>query len=72
MKFSIIDFFSFLRIWLHLLNKSLMENFIFRAVSKVLNDCDIKTFLSEFQKYFVTVTIDNASYNLLLIFESFL
>ena len=40
MKFSIKDFFSkcdqirsFLRIWLHLLNKSLMENFIFCAAS---------------------------------------
>ena len=39
MKFSIKDFFSKcdqihgkLRIWLHLLNKSLMENFIFCAV----------------------------------------
>ena len=39
MKFSIKDFFSkfdqicsFLRIWSHLLNKSLMENFIFCAV----------------------------------------
>ena len=39
-KFSIKDFFgkcdqicSFLRIWLHLLNESLMENFIFCAVS---------------------------------------
>ena len=32
-KFSIKDFFSnFLRIWSHLLKKSLMENFIFRAV----------------------------------------
>ena len=40
MKFSIKDFFSkcnqirsFLRIWSHLLEKSLMENFIFCAVS---------------------------------------
>ena len=40
MKFSIKDFFSKfdqihrkLRIWLHLLKKSLMENFIFNAVS---------------------------------------
>ena len=40
MKFSIKDFFrkcdqvlNFLRIWLHLLKKSLMENFIFCAVS---------------------------------------
>ena len=39
MKFSIKDFFnkcdqihSFLRIWLHLMKKSLMENFIFCAV----------------------------------------
>ena len=39
MKFSIKDFFSkrdqirsFLRIWSHLLKKSLMENFIFLAV----------------------------------------
>ena len=40
MKFSIKDLFSkcdqicsFLRIWSHLLKKSLMENFIFRAVT---------------------------------------
>ena len=40
MKFSIEDFFSkcdeirsFLRIWPHLLEKSLMENFIFCAVT---------------------------------------
>ena len=39
MKFSIKDFFSkchqigsFLRIWSHLLKKSLMENFIFCAM----------------------------------------
>ena len=39
MKFSVRDFFSkcdkirnFLRIWSHLMKKSLMENFIFRAV----------------------------------------
>ena len=39
MKFSIKDFFSkcdhicrFLRIWGHLLKKSLMENFIFSAM----------------------------------------
>ena len=43
MKFSIKDFFSkhdqirtFLRIWSHLLNKSLMENFIFHAVIHTL------------------------------------
>ena len=45
MKFSIKDFFSkcdhirsFLRIWSHLLKKSLMENFIFCAVCTVVND----------------------------------
>ena len=32
MKFSIKDFFSFRRIWSHLLKKSLMGNFIFCAV----------------------------------------
>ena len=32
MKFSIKDFFSVLRIWSHLLEKSLMENFVFCAV----------------------------------------
>ena len=32
MKFSIKDFFSKLRIWSHLLKKSLMKNFIFCAV----------------------------------------
>ena len=32
MKFSIKDFFSFLRIWSHLLKKSLMENLIFCAL----------------------------------------
>ena len=35
MKFSIKDFFSFLRIWSHLLKKSLMENFILFAVIQV-------------------------------------
>ena len=33
MKFSIKDFSIFLRIWSHLLKKSLMENFIFCTVS---------------------------------------
>ena len=35
MKFSIKDFSSKLRIWSHLLKKSLMENFIFCAVHPV-------------------------------------
>ena len=45
MKFSIKDFFSkcdqirsFLRIWSHLLKKSLMENFIFCAVKNKKTD----------------------------------
>ena len=41
MKFSIKDFFRKLRIWSHLLKKSLMENFIFSAViarSDSMND----------------------------------
>ena len=44
MKFSVKDFFrkcdqiySFLRIWSHLLKKSLMKNFIFCAVYESLN-----------------------------------
>ena len=49
MKFSIKDFFSkcdqihsFLRIWSHLMNKSLMENFIFCAIKPFVwkNFCD--------------------------------
>ena len=45
MNFSIEDFLSkcdqirnFLQIWLHLLNKSLMENFIFCAVLSIFPD----------------------------------
>ena len=48
MKFSIKDFFSkcdqihsFLRIWSHLLKKSLVENFIFCAVSRHWSAYDI-------------------------------
>ena len=43
MKFSVTDFFSkcdqirsFLRTWSHLLKKSVMENFIFCALLKIL------------------------------------
>ena len=49
MKFSKKDFFSksdqirsFLRIWSHLLKKSLMENFIFCAVKYAFADDPIK------------------------------
>ena len=57
MKFSIKDFFSkcdqicsFLRIWSHLLKKSLIENFIFYAVLK-------QTCSSKFhQKYFLVTS----------------
>ena len=37
-KISIKEFFSFLRIWSHLMNKSLMENVIFWAVARVEHD----------------------------------
>ena len=37
MKFSIKDFFSYLRIWSRLLKKSLMENFIFCTVITAQN-----------------------------------
>ena len=53
MKFSINDFFSkcdqirsFLRIWSHLLKKSLMENFIF---------CAVRVFINYFKFVFVFV-----------------
>ena len=52
MKFSIKDFFgkrnqirSFLRIWLHLQKKSLMENFIFCAVQVIKKEIEISKFL---------------------------
>ena len=54
MKFSINDFFSkcdqILRIWSHLLKKSLMENFIFCAV-----------FLEEMNSEILKIDIDNAN-----------
>ena len=53
MKFSIKDFFSNcdqirrkLRIWSHLLKKSLMENFIFCAVIKVMFEFIRKVFFT--------------------------
>ena len=56
LEFSITDFFSkcdqirrFLRIWSHLLKKSVMENFILRAV-KTEFDTGIST---EFSKIFL-------------------
>ena len=48
MNFSITDFFSkcdqvrsFLRIWSHLLQKSVIENFIFCAVTNELDDMHV-------------------------------
>ena len=48
MNFSIMDFFSkcdqvrsFLRIWSHLLKKSVIENFIFCAVTNELDDMHV-------------------------------
>ena len=56
MKFTIKDFFSkydqihsFQLIWSHLLRKSLIENFIFRAVQDVLS-----ALFTNFVKYYST------------------
>ena len=50
MKFSITDFINKydqirrkLRIWSHLLNKSVMENFIFSAIAHVNKNCHYQT-----------------------------
>ena len=55
MNFSIKDIFSicdqirsFLRIWWHLLKKSLMENFMFCAVEFVIFECVIYDCLHEY------------------------
>ena len=55
LKFSIKDFFSkcdqihsFLRIWSHLLKKSLMENFIFCVVVSTSNEKIFWKFLNDF------------------------
>ena len=67
MKFSIKDFFrkcdqirSFLLIWSHLLKKSLMENFIFCAVSEIIS-------ISFKELFSIRILVDQ-----LIIFESFL
>ena len=59
MKFPIKDFFgkcdqirSFLRIWSHLLNKSLIENLIFCAVSCILQATGVKVSVSPVKKYY--------------------
>ena len=64
MKFSIKDFFSksdqirsFLRIWSHLLKKSLMENFIFYAVSWTTLPKHLNR-----QKEEVVIFVDRVSY----------
>ena len=49
MKFSIKDFFSFLRIFSYLLEKSLMENLIFCAL-KCLEVISLHHFLHEFER----------------------
>ena len=63
MKFSIKDFFSKrdqicrkLRIWSHLLKKSLMENFIFCAVSLTI-------LLLEAETFFCSTTKENSHLN---------
>ena len=58
MKFSIRDFFSkcdqirsFLRIWSHLLKKSLMENFIFCAVETSVKDIILKISIKQLYEH---------------------
>ena len=58
MKFSITDFFSkcdqicsFLRIWSHLLKKSLMQNFIFCAVNTLLRLVKVTFTCKQFHVY---------------------
>ena len=60
MKFSIKDFFSkcdqicnLLRIWSHLLNKSLTENFIFCSVQENICNylCDRKNYIHQTSKW---------------------
>ena len=66
MKFSIKDFFSicdqnpqFMRIWSHLLEKSLMENFIFCAVES----SKIQTYLKKTQTNWTFVMFIHCSEN---------
>ena len=48
-RFSLVNVTSFLRIWLHLLKKSLMENFIFYAVRpNIWNAIPIISFLRRY------------------------
>ena len=61
MKFSIKDFFgkcdqicSFLRIWSHLLKKSLMENFIFSAVNIEICFSQNQRQCENLRKYFLS------------------
>ena len=62
MKFSIKDYlskydqmFSFLRIWSHLLKKSIKENLISYAVCSIEEalDSDVQHFLTVFFRYFL-------------------
>ena len=81
MKFSIKDFFSkcdqihsFLRIWLHLLKKSLMENFIFFVQCEcnpelqlqsfyVINEQKLQNNSSVFQYFSSSVYFELLGYN---------
>ena len=67
MKFSIKDFYSkydrircFLRIWLHLLEKSLMQNFIFWVVKVIF--LKILEVMTHCTLNFSRILVDNTTY----------
>ena len=53
------DFFSKLQIWLHLLWKSLMENFIFCAVPIILSEMTLSQYSKGILRHFVTLRVCN-------------
>ena len=78
MKFSINDFLSkcdqirsFLRIWSHLLKKSLMENFIFCVVEDAdcLSSPDAKNAANNIHKDYVVVPIYKTNRVIFLVFK---
>ena len=80
MKFSIKDFFSkcdqtssFLRIWSHLLNKSLMENFIFCVqciIVDLINSLDILVLRNSQSRTFMIFASSNQEYGRLDLIDS--
>ena len=71
MKFSIMDFFSKcdqtrrkLRIWSHLLRKSLLEKFIFCAVCFIAKHQHIDPSFQAEVKFFMLLVLHNSFFNL--------